>query len=75
MGLYDKIRNTKCVIPESFDMKIKQAMDILDNTKDRFEVACIAFKFGYMQGRRAEQVFKTNESGCMCASAPDQRGM
>lgn len=64
MNLYDKIRNAECEIPESFDLKISQAGELIHNAdpQDRYDLVYIAFKFGYMQGKRAEQIFKTNKA-------------
>lgn len=64
MNLYDKIRNAECEIPESFDLKISQAGELIHNAdpQDRYDLVYIAFKFGYMQGKRAEQASRTNEA-------------
>lgn len=64
MNLYDKIRNAECEIPESFDLKISQAGELIHNAdpQDRYDLVYIAFKFGYMQGKRAEQACRTNEA-------------
>lgn len=64
MNLYDKIRNAECKIPESFCMGIRQMLELIDNSREDYDLAWIAFKFGYMQGQRAaKQTFKTNKAG------------
>lgn len=66
MNLYDTVRNTECIIPEEFDLKIGGAEDLLHSAdiRDRYDLVCIAFKFGYMQGQRAtKQAGKTNKAG------------
>lgn len=57
MNLYNRIKNADYEIPEEYDLKIGQAEELLHNVDihDRFDLVCIAFKFGYMQGCRAEQ--------------------
>lgn len=64
MNLYDKIRNAECEIPEAFDLTIPQADNLIHNAdaQDRYDLVWTAFKFGYMQGKRAEQIFKTNKA-------------
>lgn len=65
MNLYDKIRNAECEIPEAFDLTIPQADELIHNAdmQDRYDLAHTAFKFGYMQGCRAEQECRTNKPG------------
>lgn len=50
MNLYDRIKNSKCEIPEGLDMKVNQAAELLKaaETHDRFDLMYTAFKFGYM---------------------------
>lgn len=61
MNFYDKIRNTDCKIPEAFDMRIRQAVGLYSAASDKLDLVYIAFKFGYMQGRRFEQASRTNK--------------
>lgn len=76
MNLYDKVRNAECEIPESFDMGAGQLIDFAQHSQDRYDLACIAFKFGYMQGcrnaeqtKRAESERKVKRSGYGVISA------
>lgn len=62
MNLYDKIRNAECEIPESFCMTIRQVLELIDNSEDKCDPVWAAFKFGYMQRCRAEQISKTNKA-------------
>lgn len=64
MNLYDRIKNSKCEIPEGLDMKVNQAAELLKaaETHDRFDLMYTAFKFGYMQGCKAERILKTAET-------------
>lgn len=64
MNLYEKIRNTECEIPEAFDLTSLQADDLIHNAdpQDRYDLVYMAFKFGYMQRKRAEQTCRTNEA-------------
>ena len=62
MNLYDKVRNAECEIPESFDMGADQLIDFAQHSQGRYDQACIAFKFGYMQGCRKVQKCRTNKA-------------
>ena len=62
MSLYEKIRNTCGEIPEAFDMRLGQADELHAAASDRLDLAYIAFRFGYMQGRRFEQASRTNKA-------------
>lgn len=62
MNLYDKIRNAECEMPESFCMTIGQVLELIDNSPSEDDLVWTAFKFGYMQGKRAEQISKTNKA-------------
>ena len=75
MNLYDKIRNAECEIPESFDLKISQAGELIHNAdpQDRYDLVYIAFKFGYMQGKRAEQISRTNKANGNRAESEAER--
>lgn len=73
MNLYDKIRNAECEIPESFCMTIGQVMELIDNSPHEDDLVWTAFKFGYMQRCRAEQICKTNKAnGCRTESEEER---
>lgn len=55
MSLYERINKKEKVVPDCFDMSIKQAFDLANETGSRIDAIYTAFKFGYMQGVRAER--------------------
>lgn len=55
MNLYNKIKSTEFEIYKSFEMKSGQMLDFVQHSHNSYDLAYIAFKFGYMQGCRAEQ--------------------
>ena len=75
MNLYDKIRNAECEIPEAFDLTIPQADNLIHNAdaQDRYDLVWTAFKFGYMQGKRAEQISRTNKANGNRAESEAER--
>lgn len=60
MNLYSRIRNTECDIPEEFDLKDEQVEELVSDAEmhDKYNLMRTAFKFGYIQGCRAEQYKK-----------------
>ena len=58
MSLYEKIENKELNIPARFDMGSKQMTDLYKNSPGKFEMMASAFRFGYMQGIRAERAGK-----------------
>lgn len=59
MNLYEKIKRENLMIPVAFRMKFEQAEDLLNHAPGNFELALSSFRFGYMQGQRAEKANKT----------------
>lgn len=59
MNLYEKIKQENLRVPVSFRMKFEQVEDLLTNAPSDFELALSSFRFGYMQGQRAEKANKT----------------
>lgn len=58
MNFYEKISRQKVEIPHSFDMTVSQLIDLIQNLQG-YNLAHEAFKFGYMQGIRAERAGKS----------------
>lgn len=54
-SLYKRIKAQKVNVPENYDLKSEQICDIKNNAIDIFDLICTSFKFGYLQGRRAER--------------------
>ena len=59
MNLYEKIKRENLMIPVAFRMKFEQAEDLLNHAPGDFELALSSFRFGYMQGQRAEKATNT----------------
>lgn len=59
MNLYEKIKQENLTVPVSFRMKFEQVEDLLTHAPSDFELALSSFRFGYMQGQRAEKANKT----------------
>lgn len=55
MSLYGRIKDRDLDIPEAFCMRAEAMCDIKEHSTDLFDLMCIVFKFGYMQGQRAER--------------------
>lgn len=58
MNFYEKIKNSDAQIPDNFGMRANQMLDFACHARDNWELICIVFKFGYMQGIRAERAGK-----------------
>ena len=58
MNFYERIKKKNIRIPESFDMNVMQMFDLQKKATEDFDIISIAFKFGYMQGVRAERLGK-----------------
>jgi len=61
MNLCERINRKKSGIPDRFDMSFSQVREIRDNSKGSTDAICTAFKFGYMQGVRAERKGKAGK--------------
>lgn len=55
MNFYEKVMEKEFNIPNRFDLYCRQATDIKDNSEGLFDAMICAFRFGYMQGIRAER--------------------
>lgn len=58
MSFYERIDKRDAKIPSRFDMTCGQADDLKRNAPGVWDMICSAFKFGYMQGVRAERAGK-----------------
>ena len=58
MIFYEKIKRKDVTIPDSFDIRVGQMIDLKKNAPGMFEIMATAFRFGYMQGIRAERAGK-----------------
>ena len=58
MNFYDRIAKQEVRVPERFDMRYRQLVNLANNAPGKFELIYLAFKFGYMQGIRAERAGK-----------------
>ena len=56
LSLCAKVSTAEYNVPEAFDMKISQLVDLKENSNNLVELACMAFRFGFKQGKRAECV-------------------
>lgn len=61
MNLYERINKKESGIPDCFDISVAQMLEIADNARGRIDAVCTAFKFGYMQGVRAEKIGKAGK--------------
>lgn len=55
-----RVKNTMKLIEESigrinarYDMRVRDVLDIKENSNDPFELICNSFRFGYTQGAKA----------------------
>lgn len=55
MNLCERINNKDLGIPDFFDISVAQMLEIASNSRGKVDAVCTAFKFGYMQGVRAER--------------------
>lgn len=55
MSLYERINKKNIDIPSAFDLDTNALYDIKENSIDLFDLMVTVFKFGYMQGKRAER--------------------
>lgn len=58
MNFYKKIKEKDFKIPESFDIRYNQMIDLKHKATGYFDLTYVAFRFGYMQGVRAERAGK-----------------
>lgn len=58
MNFYKKIKEKNFEILERFDISYSQIIDLKHNATGYFDLTYVAFKFGYMQGVRAERAGK-----------------
>lgn len=58
MSFYERIVKKDIKIPECFDMTCGQAHDLNKNAESKWDLLFYTFKFGYMQGVRAERAGK-----------------
>lgn len=58
MSFCDRIKKKNVKIPSRFELYSDQMLDFVRNTSDNWELINIVFKFGYMQGIRAERAGK-----------------
>lgn len=42
-------------IPEMYDLTASQAIEIREDCTDLVDLICVAFRYGFLQGRKAEQ--------------------
>ena len=55
MNFYERINKKSVVIPERFDLRYSQYVDLKNNAPGKFELISTVFTFGYIQGVRAER--------------------
>lgn len=53
MSFYSRIAKKNIGIPYVLDMKVGQVVSIAQESSDRLDAVYNAFRFGYLQGRRA----------------------
>ena len=58
MNFYERINKKNVRVPDHFDMTCTQINDLNRNAPSRWDLIICAFKFGYMQGIRAERAGK-----------------
>lgn len=57
-SFYERISKNEIKIPDRFDMRYSQFLSLVGNAPNPSEMVIAAFKFGYMQGLRAEKAGK-----------------
>lgn len=58
MSFYEKIKNENIEIPEKYQMTASQIADVAANAPDKWELLVCVFRYGYMQGVKAERAGK-----------------
>ena len=61
MSFYERISKQKVNIPDRFCMKVDQMIYLKENAKGIYDLMCVVFKFGYLQGVRSERAGKAGE--------------
>ena len=62
MNFYERMSKKEIHVPDKFDMSYGQMCDIKENAPGIFERMYVCFRFGYIQGVRAE---RKREAGVM----------
>lgn len=54
-SLYKRIKTQEVNVPDNYDLKCSQISDIRNNATSVLDLICVSFRFGYLQGQRAER--------------------
>ena len=57
-SLYERIDKNTTKVPDCFDLRISQLYDLIGRAPGVSDMLYTAFKFGYLQGVRAERAGK-----------------
>lgn len=55
MSFYDECLERNIDIPDEYDMKVSEMLDICENTKDPWFMAHLCFEYGFERGRASKE--------------------
>lgn len=55
MGVIDRVRDAAGMIPEKYDLRVREIKEIKDLTDNQIEAIAVAFRYGFLQGKRMHE--------------------